>query len=326
VVTKHAFVTGATGCVGRALVERLFRSGWVVTALVRESAAALDPRARIVYGDLHSVSADDVPRDAVIFHLAGQVHMVPTDDPQRHAFFRVNRDGTARLVRIAKDVGARGFVFLSTIAVYGNRLRAGACTESDTPSPASVYGQSKLEAEHQIRENLAMSVPWTILRASVIYGPGDRGNFRRLVTAVRRGWVPLLGGGKVKKDTLYVRNLVAVIVAIGENIGVFDNKTYNVTDGTPVSMRDLVNQIATTLDMRARIVSIPTWIVRPIALMGDLVGNLVRKEMPISTRRVRVMTEDSVVDSTKIHRDLAGRVVFMSLSEGMRDYLREEGR
>ncbi len=324
---KIAFVTGAGGCVGRQLLSELLADGWAVTALlladeVDAFAFRNNPRVTAVVGTLNGVQAASIPDGAVVFHLAAQVHTVPKTAEQRERFYTVNRDGTAHLADAARQRGAGGFVFVSTIAVYGDRLEAGLFDERTAPEPASPYGCSKLEGEQALAATLAGQVPYVILRPAVIYGPGDRGNFLRLITAVMRGSFPVVDGGKALKNTLYVGNLARTLAFFGTNAARFDGEVFNVADPEVHSMRQIAETVARVADTNLRLKNLPSAVLKPFALAGDLVGAILRREMPLSSRRLRVMTADSVVRTDKLHAALGDAVPFLTLEEGLRAYLR----
>jgi UDP-glucose 4-epimerase len=311
-MAKLAFVTGATGCVGRRLVKELQIQGWSVVVLVRpHSAEGLSvssfPGVETVVGDLRSVTAEMVPREAHIFHLAALVHTVPHSSSEESEIFETNRDGTARLAHIARERNARSFVFLSTISVYGGSLRRQVCSEDAPIMPESAYSRSKYEAEQAIHRELGNELPCVILRAPVIYGPGDRGNFNQLIKSVANGIVPVIDGGRARKSTLYVGNLARLMCYLSEKPKEFAGQVFNVTDPGVASFREIVSTIAGVCGRRVSIVSVPSWLVWPLARIGDLLGAAFGKELPISSRRLDVMKSDSVVSTGKLEDAIQDR-------------------
>ncbi len=321
-----AFVTGAGGCVGRQLLDGLLTDGWEVTALllageVERFAFRDNPRVTVTVGELNAVSDEAMPAGAVVFHLAAQVHSVPRTQAERERFFHVNRDGTAQLAEVARRRNASGFVFVSTIAVYGQALERGACDEQTPPQPDSPYGLSKLQAEQRLAQALTGQVPFVILRPCVIYGPGDRGNFARLIEAVRKGRFAVIDGGGARKNTLYVGNLARILIYFGTHVGQVDREVFNVADPEPMSMRQIAQTVADVLGSPVRFRSLPSGLLRPMAAVGDVVSILLGREMPLTRRRLRVMTHDSLVRTDKLHRQIAGQVELRPFRQGLREYL-----
>ncbi len=323
---RVAFVTGAGGCIGRQLVAQLLARGWTVSALLLDHEAPSfrfrdHPRVRSVCGDIRTLEDDAIPTGAVVFHLAAEVHSVPKTATQREQFFAINRDGTGRVASVARRRSASGFVFLSTIAVYGAQLEEHSCDESTPPRPTTPYAKSKLEAERELEAQLTGSVPFVILRPAVVYGPGDRGNFARMIRAVSRGPFPLIDGGRAMKSSLYVADLATVMILMADDLDSCDGETFNVADPQARSMREISTTIATAAAVRPKLISVPTWLLRPAAWGGDVLGRVVRREMPISSRRLRVMTAPSVVATSKLTTCLKGRMEFTPLRDGLIAYL-----
>jgi GlcNAc-P-P-Und epimerase len=325
-MNKSAFVTGGGGCVGRCLLRYLLDADWKIKVLLLPGEVDGFPFRNnsdvdYVTGSLDDVQPRDVPEEAMIFHLAAQVHTVPKTSEQRERFFAVNRDGTARLAGIAQERKARGFVFLSTIAVYGGQLEQQECDESARPQPQSPYAESKLQAEQKLEEILGQRTPYVILRPSVIYGPGDRGNFANMINAVAKGSFPVVDGGSARKNTLYVKNLAATMGYLAEMIVTLPATVFNVADPEPHSMREIAETVAKVTGISVRVRNLPSLLLRPFGWLGDLLGAILRREMPISSRRIQVMTTDSLVNTERLHGLLKGCVPYFSFEEGLRDYL-----
>ncbi|MFB3892651.1 MAG: NAD-dependent epimerase/dehydratase family protein [Phycisphaerae bacterium] len=321
-----AFVTGAGGCVGRQLVQRLLEQGWRVTGLLLPSEADSFPfkddlRVRRVIGEINSLPGDAIAPGDTVFHLAAQVHTVPKTEVQRQKFFQVNRDGTARVAQAASGSGAAGFVFVSTVAVYGHRQEREPCPEDAPAEPETPYGRSKLEGESKVREILGGRVPFVIARPVVVYGPGDRGNFVKLVGAVRKGRLPAIDGGRARKKILYVKNLAATLAFLGANAAEFDGLVVNVADSETLTLREIATAVARTLGVDLRIINLPLWLIRPMALLGDLAGWALRREMPLSTRRLRVVTSDTLIDTSRLEGILKDRLALRPFEECLKDYL-----
>ncbi|MFP4105411.1 MAG: NAD-dependent epimerase/dehydratase family protein, partial [Phycisphaerae bacterium] len=141
-VAGKAFVTGAAGCVGRELVRQLLKQGAEIWCLLLPGEEerfpfAEDCRISVVTGDINNLSPRSVPTGSTIYHLAAKVHVVPQNEQERQSFFEVNRDGTRHLAEIAVDRQAVGFVFISTIAVYGDALRFSIPNEAAPTNPTS---------------------------------------------------------------------------------------------------------------------------------------------------------------------------------------------
>ena len=176
-------VTGASGFVGRALVEDLATQGHRVRAAMRQPADIFSRTVEVVaVSDLarplewRPLLAD---MDAVV-HLAGIAHI--TSGVADDLYDRVNRAATAALASAAARDRIQRLVFVSSIRAQTGPTTVHALTEADPPHPIDAYGRSKLAAEDAIR---AADLPFTILRPTLIYGPGVKGNLASLMRVAR---------------------------------------------------------------------------------------------------------------------------------------------
>ncbi len=305
---QKTLVTGATGFVGRALIDRMLADGRAVRATARTSSGELPAQVeRIAVGDIGpdtdwARAVDGV--DAVV-HLAARVHMTGEAEPTALPLFRaVNTAASAALARAARAAGARRFVLLSTTTVYGDRSRGRPFDESSPLAPASPYAQSKLEAEQLVAEALAgSSTALVALRPPLVYGPNAKGNFARLVRLVQRG-VPLpLASVRNRRSLVFVDNLVDAIVRALDHPAAA-GRTYIVSDGEDLSTPDLFARTAAALGRPPRLFAFPPALLR---LAGTLLGR---------GDEVSRLLDDMAVDSSRIRAELGWRPPF-SLDQGL---------
>lgn len=253
-------VTGATGFVGQRLLAALLARGEPVRAVTR-AAVALPPgveHATIPGIDVHTEWTVALRGIETIFHLAARTHVLKDGaaDPLRE-YRRINTEGTARLATAAARCGVRRFVFLSSVKVNGEATTARPYTEHDTPRPEDAYGQTKWEAERALRavtQHSAMEA--VILRPPLVYGPGVKANFLKLMDLVARG-VPLpLGAVHNRRSLVYVDNLVDALCTAAVHPAAA-GQTFMVSDGEDVSTADLVRALACALGVRPRLLSVP---------------------------------------------------------------------
>jgi nucleoside-diphosphate-sugar epimerase len=251
----NVLVTGATGFVGRVVVQRLLADGRRVRAAVRTSAASLPAGVEpIVVGDIDGGTrwADALAGIDAVVHLAARVH-VP--DASLADARRVNRDGTARLARSCSS--AIRFVHVSSIRAVVDESHPEPVDEHTAPRPSSAYGISKLEGERELeRASWARRFSFLVLRPPLVIGPGVGGNLRRLVQSIRRG-VPLpIGAVDNRRSTIAVDNLAdAIVHALAP--GAPEGIALALTDGPPHSTAALVREIAAALRVTPRLVPVP---------------------------------------------------------------------
>ncbi|PYO18800.1 MAG: hypothetical protein DMD88_16805 [Candidatus Rokuibacteriota bacterium] len=228
----RVFVTGATGFVGRTVIQALRAEGYVVRCLVRRGSER-DLRGveaiERVEGDVLSPQTLEEGMagcDAVV-HLVGIIREhVPTNT----TFYRVHVQGTGNVVAAAASVGVRRYIHMSALGA-----REGA---------RSRYHQTKWAAEEAVH---ACSLPWTIVRPSVIYGRGD-GFVSLLVWVVRRlPVVPLIVGGRLQPVPV---EQVAQGVARALSRPSAVKQTYEVGGPDRVTLGELVDLIGKVLGRR----------------------------------------------------------------------------
>ena len=256
----RALVTGATGFVGGHLVDRLLAQGDQVTALVRSPAKAArlaELGVRLEPGDLHGMHALARAAEAqdVIYHVAGAV--AAKDEA---AYLQGNRDGTLNMVRAAEASGRPRFVLVSSMAAGGPSLPGTPRTDPEPSRPVTAYGRSKLGAEHIVRGS---SLPWTILRPPMIYGPRDRDNLIKVFRIARLGVAPVFGDGSMELSAVYAPDLadaLAHTAAADATLG----RAYYVCHPEVVTSAELVRLIGHVMGRRVRIVGLPEGLARVI--------------------------------------------------------------
>jgi nucleoside-diphosphate-sugar epimerase len=265
-------VTGADGFVGKAVCRRLAESGYTPRAGLWNAELWPGLRAAVpglsefaVIGDLGanpdlSCALENV---GVVVHLAARVHIMHDDtvDPLKE-FRRVNVDGTEALARAAVEHGVCRMVFVSTAKVNGESTSGISFSEGDPPDPQDPYAVSKWEAEEALRSVAAKTgLEVAIVRPPLVYGPGVRANFLRLMRLVERG-IPLpLPNTKNRRSLIGVENLADFLALCASHPGAAD-QTFMVSAGADVSTRDLAAQLARALGRSARFLPIPEFAVR----------------------------------------------------------------
>ena len=271
---EHVLVTGATGFIGSHLVYVLLESGYEVDVLVRRKSDLRwlpGKRINLIYGDLVEKGAiPSLDRFDHIFHLGGATRTLHTAD-----FYRINRDGTERLLDAARNIrGLKRFVYLSSQAAAGPSPEDRPQTEEDLPRPVSPYGKSKLQAEHAVldcRDRFHV----TILRPCAVYGQRDT-YMLELFKSISRGFLPSFGKGPMYLSFCYVQDLVrALILSVRNDHS--SGEVFFISDGERYSMDFFAEQVSEELCVRVHKIQIPVWIARVYAALADGWG-LVKKK------------------------------------------------
>jgi nucleoside-diphosphate-sugar epimerase len=266
------FLTGASGFIGQALALRLASEGHYLRLATRSPLAWQLPDADVFqFSDLNSgtdwsTALNDVE---VVIHCAGRVPMMheTVADPQAE-FRRCNVDATVRLARQAARAGVRRFVFISTIKVCGEQTLPDQPFTVDTvPAPTDPYAISKLEAERALFALTASStMEVVIVRPPLVYGPGVRAHFLRLMQWLERGRpFPLIGADK-RRSLVSRGNLVDLLTRCIDHPSAAQ-QILHVSDGEDLSMPDLLRRLGDALGKPAKLVRAPAWLVKSAATL-----------------------------------------------------------
>lgn len=263
---NHIVLTGATGFVGGAILDRLQREQkYPVIAVVRgESSLQASAVSEIRIGSFDGDTQwhDNLDNADVVIHSAARVHVMnDVESDPLAAFRKVNVEGTLNLARQAAASGVRRFIFVSSIKVNGEGTKPGtAYTADDVPAPADPYGISKMEAEHGLRElaaRTAMEV--VIVRPVLVYGPAVKANFLNMMRWLSKG-IPLpFGAIHNRRSLVALDNLVDLLLTCITHPAAA-NQTFLVSDGNDLSTTALLSKMARALQKPARLIPVPSWI------------------------------------------------------------------
>lgn len=264
-------VTGATGFLGRAILQKLdARPGISVLGSVRSAAQQqVDSERLIAVGDMNASTDWGKALAAVdtVVHTAARVHVMQDSsaDPLSE-YRRINVEGSLNLARQALEAGVRRFIFISSIKVNGEGTRPGEPYRADdTPAPVDPYGISKLEAEQGIRDLCAgADMEWIVLRPTLVYGPGVKANFLSMMRWLRRG-IPLpLALTANKRSFVALDNLVDLVATCIASPNAA-NRVFLVSDGQDLSTAELLTSMGKALGRPARLWPFPVWMLRLLA-------------------------------------------------------------
>jgi nucleoside-diphosphate-sugar epimerase len=258
---EKLLVTGASGFVGAALCQALAARDVPFVPCVRKLTLAQTPGpTAFETGDL-SGPVDWKPALAgcsVVVHLAARVHMMREQAADPEAVYRaMNVDATMRLAEQAAEQGIRRFIYVSSVKVNGERTLGRPFRADDPPAPEDAYGRSKLAAELALQAWAGQTgTELVIVRPPLVYGPGVRANFLRLMQLVQSG-VPLpLGGIRNSRSMVALGNLVDFLLLCASHPDAA-GATWMVSDNRDLSLPELISLIARAMGRPARLLPVP---------------------------------------------------------------------
>lgn len=314
-VSKSISILGGSGFIGTRLAELLTGQG--------KSLRICDIRQSQGFPHLWTrcdISALDQIREAIrgtdtIVNLAAE-HRDDVRPVSR--YFETNVTGAESVCVAARQEGIEKIVFTSSVAVYG--FHKGAVDEHGPFSPYNEYGRTKLAAE-QVYRKWAEEDPRRILviiRPTVVFGEGNRGNVFNLIHQIASGRFRMVGKGDNVKSLAYVGNLTAFIVHtlhLGPGAHVF-----NYSDRPDMMTREIVEHIRKCLGYSDNLRSIPKAMAMGGGHLFDCLALVSGKTFPISALRIRKFCEPTQFSSNRALE--SGFVPPHTLAEGLANTIR----
>ena len=253
---KPVLVTGATGGLGRVLIETLAEQGREALATGRNRHVGEALPARFLAADL---ATDDlaplVEGVGAVFHLAA----LSSPWGPAAAFVAANVTATERLLAAARAAGCETFVYVSTPSIYARAADQLRLVET-SPLPkrlANVYARTKYAAERAVLAADGRGFRTIALRPRAIIGPYDAVLLPRLLKAARRGVLALPRAGRALVEPTDARDVVAALLAAETRASQVGGQPFNLSGGKPIRFADLVTYVFALLERRVKIVSLP---------------------------------------------------------------------
>jgi len=321
---KPVLVTGATGLLGSHIAEKLRGLDAPVRVLCRRgSDRRLLERieAEVFPGDVTDAASLEPACDGVgtVFHAAAKV-----DDWGAWApYARVTVGGTHNMVEAAARAGVNRFVHISSSSVYGHVLGRDAVIDESTPLGTNLprschYGRAKIEAEKIVRRACDDGrLATTILRPCWLYGPRDRASLPRLIEAIRRKRLKIIGDGENRMNVVHAANAAdaAVLAAAGDRaVG----EIYNVSYDGDLTQRQYFKLIAQGMGEAKITAKVPYRVAYAAALLLESVCRILRTKRPpyVTRHGVFLLGRRCFYECEKIKREL-GWTPRISYEEGV---------
>lgn len=287
-----SLVTGASGFIGRRLVQLLRSHKQSVATLTRPQHDLLQPES--LAGVLDGIAA--------VFHLAGYAHVNQSDTG---ALYAANVTGTANLLAAAIAAGVQRLIYVSSVLA-----------DPEFDQPRTAYGDSKHQAEQLLLAAHARGdIRVTIMRPVNVYGPGMKGNLMTLLRLIHKGWMPPLpvfdeGFSLISVDDLCQALMRVTQLSDTANAESRDTQPpaparfYTVSDGREYHIKDLERAMRQALGK-----STPDWATpKPVFYLGalglEVVGRLFRLKNAPGLRSWYALSRNRVAGDTALWRDL----------------------
>lgn len=290
----RVLVTGVSGFIGGHIAKHLLEQGhkvrgasmWLDSPFPKEEkyehATIEDPFSKKAWREITSET------DAVV-HLIAKTHTREAGDLSDLAEYRhINVDITKALFEASWKAGVKRFIYMSCFNAVGEETAPGEAFAEDSPcSPTDPCGVTKREAEEMVLKYRG-KMGTVVLRAPLVYGPGVKGNFLRLLEEIEKGTPLPLSGVKNARSLVYVGNLAAAVGKIleAENLA---GGIYHVADDEKPSTPELIEMIAGVMGVKPRLFYSPTGLLEKVAGFsgkGEMVKKLTRS-LVVSHERLK---------------------------------------
>jgi nucleoside-diphosphate-sugar epimerase len=288
---EKILVTGATGRVGKHLVDALIKQGNKVRALVKNGTVE-NENVEIFYGDILDKESLRKATEGVdvIYHLAAIVdYLAP-----RETLFNVNVVGTKNLLEFKK---LKKFIYLSSTAAMGKKLRDVPANESTPAHPTDFYGQTKLDAEKLVKE-----AGGVVIRSADVIGPGFTEGFDYVISGIDSGKMPVIGDGKNFIQWIHIDDLIQALLLAKENGK--PGEIYIVTGKEVRTMNDCMGLLAKYLGVDPPKKHVSKIMAKTMASYKSLKSKL-KKGKPVALGEyIEKMTANRSFDISKAKKDL----------------------
>ena len=302
-------VVGGSGFVGTNLCREL--------SLKQKNFEIIDLRMSTQFteqckiGDVRDI---DSLRSTITGEIVIVLAAVHRDDVRdKLEYHRTNVEGAENIIKVCKEKGIKQIIFTSTVAVYG--FADPQINEDGEIKPFNEYGRSKFHAEERFRAwRVETDSKLIIIRPTVIFGEGNRGNVYNLFKQIASGKFLMIGKGKNKKSVAYIGNVVAFLegcILTKKKYGL-----YNYVDTPDFTMNDLVSLVQFKLFSKKNSnLMLPYWFGMFLGYVFDAIIKISGKSLPVSSIRVKKFVSSSEFKSSK--SDLDDFVPPFSLETGI---------
>jgi len=276
---KTVLITGASGFIGRSLINEALLRKYDVYAMVRKSSKVdhlADKPIQLISVDFSDSSSiarilSELPPFDYIIHAAGVTKSFISE-----TYYKINVQYTQNLVNAivqSKNI-PEVLMYFSSLAAFGsgNADSSIPVKNDDIPKPITNYGVSKLKAEEFVRNQT--QIPYIILRPTAVYGPGERDIFQS-IKLMNYHFDFNIGFHKQYLTFVYVQDLVNVTYNLLESKN--RNKAYFVSDGAIYTKKDLGYYVEKKLNKKVFHIPVPLCLVRIIAFLTETIGKITKK-------------------------------------------------
>lgn len=279
---KNVFLTGGTGFVGGNILKAL--RGHNVKGLVRSAKSRLPEGVEPAVGDVTDTSSltGIMNESDVVVHLVGII-----EEKVGVTFDQIIRGGTENVVNEAKSAGVKHFILMSALGAHND--------------PRFPYLQAKIRSEEILERS---GIPFTIVRPSVIFGPGD--GFVNALAGVVRGFpvIPVVGDGRARFQPVAVSDVADAFASIVGNPDAARGQVVELGGGDAMTYEEMIDLIATELEKKKPKIHMPIGMMKMVVRMSSPLPKSLRP--PVTAEQLKMLSLDNSTNPSPLER-LIGR-------------------
>ena len=276
------FVTGAGGFIGEFTVKELLKQGYSVLGLTRRTPTfdLSNSKFEWIYGDLmdSNILNKSTERSFAVVHLAA---ITSERNSTYEESYKINVIGTKNLVESCKRNNIDRIISLSS--------------ESTKREFKGVYAKTKQESDQVVIDS---DLRWTIIKPTIVYGPGKKGVFAKLNKNVKSfPIIPIIGNGRYGFYPIYVEDVANAIVSTIKNTKTI-NKTYDIAGPNRVSFDAIIDGLLDLNNKKALKIHVPICLCKIIARLVSIFPN-----PPITMDNIYGSVQEIIPDLTPAKKD-----------------------
>lgn len=299
-------VIGATGFIGKHLVESLAKKRDKITCLVRKSSKKRDVdflkrlKVNLVYGDLKNKKSLKGLGKTIntVIYLAGGGRVASLSKKDFNSLYKYN---IKTLQNFLDSIGKiKKIIFLSSISAMG--VQKGNIMDETTPCiPHIPHEKCKFFAEELIKKySKIKKYNFVILRPSIVYGEMGFGDSFDMIKRINRGIFFMPGNGKNITPWVYVKNVIAAIELL---IKKGDNEIYIINNDEKVSFNEIITMVSKDLNKKVFLIHLPISLLKPLTFIQEKIFLILNKTPPLNMYRLNSMTSDRLYSIQKIKEE-----------------------
>ncbi len=308
---QKAFVTGATGFLGRHLCRELTRQGWQVVALCRSIPENPLPEVNYVQVNILSLASmtDVIPKDIdVLFHTAADTGTWSKNNARQTL---TNVTGSQHILQCLSDMTNTRLLHVSSVVTYGVDHSKLINVNEETPAEGFTsdvnYVQSKSQAERLIKQH--QSLDWVIVQPTHIIGPEDRHNWIRLFKMIINNKLPSIPRGA--GSFVDVRDVALGCIQAANN-GVRHN--HYILGGHNLSFEAFIAHVAKTFGVHVDDKQKFQWLLKIVAHLQSGLSYLTNQPPDLTPESLQLISYQYATDSSKAKTELGYEITSLQVT------------